>query len=160
MISLDLLEEVEVFKDLDDDQLSAVQDCCQETEFRRGDKIFGSKEKPFYLYAVIEGAVELHRDGKGSTPLQNDPISSLTDSMTFGWSSLVPPYEYTLSAYCSSRRCKLLKIDRECLSKLLKEDLKLGYMVMSRIVSVVGTRFHQLREEIIKGLGHDIINRW
>ena len=80
--------------------------------------------------------------------------------MTFGWSSLVPHNEYRLSAQCSSRQCKLLKVDAVRLSGHFNEDSKLGYMVMSEIVSVVGIRFHQLREEIISNIGHDIMNRW
>ena len=80
--------------------------------------------------------------------------------MIFGWSSLVPPFKYRLSAYCSSRTCKALKIERDCLVKLLEEDFQIGYIVMSKILAVVGTRFHQLREEIIKVMGQDIINQW
>ncbi len=160
MISLDFLEEVEVFKNLNDDQLDAVRGCCQESEYRRGDQIFGVKEKPLYLWAVIEGEVVLQQEPSGDTKPLVDTIASLSRGTTFGWSSLVPPNEYRLSAHCASRQCKVLKVDRECLKKLFEKDSGLGYLVMSEIVSVVGSRFHQLREEMIKVIGHDIMNKW
>ena len=132
-------------------QISAIQ---------RAYKLFSAREEPMYLWAVIDGEVELRQEMPGDTRSLSDPISSLSRGMTFGWSSLVPPFEYRLSAYCASRRCKVLIVDREYLSRLLEKDSWLGYLVMSQIVSIVGERFHQLREEIIKGIGHDIINRW
>jgi CRP-like cAMP-binding protein len=160
MTHLDFLEQVEVFKDLDDEQLLAVQGCCEESEYKRDEKIFGVKGKPLFLWAVMEGEVTLLQEIPGKPQAGEDPIASLSPGMTFGWSSLVPSSEYTLSAICTSRRCRLLKVDRNCLKKLFDDDLKLGYLVMSRIVAVVGSRFHQLREEIIKNRGQDIINRW
>ena len=160
MISLDFLEGVEVFEGLDDDQLTAVQSCCQEAVYRRGDKIFGVKEDPKYLYGVMEGEVDLRQDWLRGSPSQEDTISTLSKKMIFGWSSLVPPYEYRLSAHCVTRQCRVLKIDSKCLRGLFENDSRLGYMVMSKIVSIVGSRFFQLREEIIRHRGQEIINRW
>jgi signal-transduction protein with cAMP-binding, CBS, and nucleotidyltransferase domain len=160
MVSLDFLEGVELFEGLDDNQLTAVRGYCQEAEYHRGDKIFGIKEEPLYLYAVMEGEVALRHDWPDGESSQEDTISTISEKRIFGWSSLVPPSEYRLSAHCITRHCKVLKIDSKGLCRLFEEDSKLGYMVMSKIVSVVGSRFYQLREEIIKRRGQDIINRW
>lgn len=160
MIDLDFLEQVQVFKDLDDDQLRAVRDCCVEADYRRDDRIFGVKEEPLFLWAVIEGEVALKQETAENARYGTDSIASLSPPMTFGWSSLVSPYLYSLSAICTSRRCRVLKVDKDCLESLFREDIRLAYLVMSRIVSVVGDRFHQLREEIIKHMGQDIMNRW
>ena len=108
----------------------------------------------------MEGEVDLRQEQPGNTSAQEDTIATLYETMTFGWSSLVPPFEYRLAAYCASRSCKVVKMDSPCLTKLFEQDSKLGYMVMSKIVAIVGTRFDQLREEIVKRRGHDIINRW
>lgn len=160
MVNLDFLEEVEVFEGLDDTRLTAVQRCCQEAEYRRNEKIFDTKTEPLYLWAVMEGTVDLRQDLSGDASSPGDTISTLTKTMIFGWSSLVPPFQYRLSAYCTTRQCKVLKIDSKCLTRLFDEDAALGYTIMSKIASVVGKRFYQLREEIIKRKGHDIINRW
>lgn len=161
MVGLDFLEKVDIFKELDDDQLTRILTCCQKAKYHRDDEIFNTKDDPLYLYVVIEGEIVLKQDQPDSHPgLQDSIITTLLETKIFGWSSLVPPFKYRLSAYCSSRKCKLLKIDRDCLFKLLEEDFQMGYLVMSGILNVVGTRFHQLREEIIKVMGQDIMNQW
>ena len=157
MIKLDFLEEVEVFKELDDRQLTLIQGCCQEKEYSKGEKIFGINEDPLYLYAVIKGEVELRQD-ISKNPY--DRITVIGEKMIFGWSSLVSPYEYRLSAYSVSKTCSVLKIDTKKLKELMDNDHRLGYLIMSKILSVVGSRFYGLREEVIKKKGHDLINQW
>lgn len=161
MVSLDFLEKLNVFKDLDDDQLVAVQGCCQETECRRGEKVFGMRDESLCLWAVVEGNIDLEQGtADNKSPSQENALSSVSEDMTFGWSSLVPPNRYRLSAYCSSRRCRLIKIDRKCLIQLFDSDTGLGYKVMTGLLSVMGNRFHQLLDEVIKNKGQQIMNRW
>ena len=109
MVSLDFLEKVDILKDLDDDQLTAILDCSHEAEYSRGDRMFGVSEDPGYLYVIMEGEVDLTRGG------EVDPSAKryfpLYKTMTLGWSSIVPPHGSPLSAFCTSRKCKILKIE-------------------------------------------------
>ena len=50
MISLDFLENVEAFADLNDDQLTAIQGCCEIAEFKRGEEIFAAGEIPEFFW--------------------------------------------------------------------------------------------------------------
>ncbi len=158
MVSLDFLEKVDILKDLDDDQLAAILNCSHEAEYRRGDQMFAVSEDPGYLYVIIEGEVDLTRGSEVDPEARR--YFPLYATMTFGWSCIVPPHGSPLSAFCTSRKCKILKIERDCLVKLMEKNPDIGYPVMSRIVEVIGSRFHSLREEIINRLGHDIINQW
>ena len=160
MISLDLLEKVEVFTDLNDDQLTVVQGHCRELEFQRGDQIFATGQEPKYLWAVMNGKVELRWELPGRSALAEQAITTLPKFSTFGWSSLVPPYKYRLSAYCATRNCKVMQIERNGLIKLFQKDTVIGYKVMTQLLSVVGARFLNLQDEIAKRRGHDIMNRW
>lgn len=92
--------------------------------------------------------------------MPEDTISTLTEGMPFGWSSLVPPNKYRLSAHCASRSCKTIKISRDRLLQLFEDDAQLGYRVMAKVMIVVGQRFHQLQDEVARRRGYDIINRW
>jgi signal-transduction protein with cAMP-binding, CBS, and nucleotidyltransferase domain len=160
MVTLDFLENVEVFQELNDNQLIEIQKCCQMVEFSRGDKIFGTGEEPQYLWVVMEGQVTLHWEVPGRSALPEPTISRLSETMTFGWSSLVPPYKYRLSAYCATRVCKVIKIERGALTDLFNQDAEIGYKVMNKLLSVVGSRFLNLQEEVAKQRGSDIINQW
>jgi len=160
MISLDFLEKVSVFQDLNDDQLTAVQALCKEVDYSRGDKIFSAGEAPRYLWAVIEGQVDLVWDSPDHPDTARDTITSLSVHMAFGWSSLVPPYKYRLSAVCTSRSCRLLRLNTKDLMALFKNNSVIGYHIMSQLLAIISTRFHPLQDEIAKNRGHDIINRW
>lgn len=160
MVSLDFLEDVDAFSDLDDDQLAAIQDCCEVAKFKRGEAIFAAGEAPEYFWLVLEGQVNLVWDIPEGPALPENTISTLSEGMPFGWSSLVPPHKYRLSAHCTSRSCKTVRIPRNRLLQLFEDDAQLGYKVMSKVIIVVGQRFHQLQDEVARRRGHDIINRW
>lgn len=160
MISLDFLERVEAFSDLDDDQLAAVRNCCGIAEFKRGEKIFAAGETPEYFWIVLAGEVNLIWDAPEGPTLPDNTITTLSEGMPFGWSSLVPPYKYHLSAQCASRSCQTARIPRGRLLQLFQDDAQLGYKVMSKVMMVVGQRFHQLQDEVARRRGHDIINLW
>jgi signal-transduction protein with cAMP-binding, CBS, and nucleotidyltransferase domain len=160
MISLDFLENIEAFEDLDDDQLTAIKDCCEIAEFKRGAEIFAAGETPEHFWVVLEGQVNLIWDVPDGPNLPENTITTLSEGMSFGWSSLVPPYRYHLSAHCASRSCKTVRIQTGCLRQLFEDDARLGYMVMSKVMIVAGQRFHQLQDEVARRRGHDIINRW
>ena len=160
MISLDFLENVEAFSDLDDDQLTAIQSCCEIAEFKRGEQIFAAGETPEHFWVVLEGQVNLTWDAMGDSALPEDTLTTLSEGMPFGWSSLVPPYRYRLSAHSASRNCKTVRIPKDRLQQLFEDDAQLGYKVMSKVMIVAGKRFHQLQDEVARRRGHDIINRW
>lgn len=160
MITLEFLENVRVFKELNDDQLTLIQKHCHEAEFSRGDKIFAAGEKPRYLWVVMEGQVALQWATPGRSALPESTISRLSEFETFGWSSLVPPYTYRLSAYCATRTCKVMQVDRDALIELFENDAEIGYKVMLKLLSVVGSRFLNLQDEVARQRGSDIINQW
>ena len=130
------------------------------TEFSRGYKIFGAGEKPQYLWVVMEVKVALQWERPGRSALPETTISRLSEMMTFGWSSLVPPYKYRLSAYCTTRTCKVMKVERDALIDLFEQDAEIGYKVMIKLLSVVGSRFLNLQNEVAKRRGSDIMNQW
>ena len=156
MDMLDFLEKVDLFKDMDDDQIEVIRPCCEEAEFKRGERIFGGGEDADALYVVIEGEIELREEDINEAPV----VSTLSEGNAFGWSALVSPYQYHLSAYSASRTCKVLKIERARLTKLLEADTNIGYPVMTKILALIGRRFDELEEKVIQRLGQDMISDW
>ena len=155
MLDLDTLEKVEVFKDLDDRRLSAVSECCTEEVFQRGEVILKAGEEARHLWAVAEGRVKL--EAEPASTLQRYEVS---ETQVFGWPSLVPPHTYRFSASCAARSARVIRIDSPCLQGLFEKDPELGYRVMSRLLRVMGDRFHQLQEEVVKRRGHDMMHQW
>ena len=52
MIDLDFLRSVEVFKGLEDEKLTEIQDHCREKEFRQNQKLFSEGEDVTCLWIV------------------------------------------------------------------------------------------------------------
>ena len=146
MIGNDFLQSVGIFKGLDENQLSAVQGCCREEQHQAGSKLFGEGEPASHLYIVKKGQVDLRFDLPGRPTSEKNTISSILEFKAFGWSSLVAPHKYSLSAYCATPFCEVIKIDQPCLTKLFEKDHGLGYLVLSNMARVIGKRFQKLEK--------------
>jgi CRP-like cAMP-binding protein len=155
MLNLDTLEKVEVFKELDDRRLSTVVECCTEVVFQRGEGIFKTGEEARHLWAVVEGRVKL--EAEPSSTLRKSEVS---ETQVFGWPSLLATPTYRFTASCAARSAKVIQIDATCLRALFEKDPELGYRVMSGLLQVIGNRFHQLEEEVVKRRGQDMLNQW
>lgn len=150
MTSLDFLRSVEVFKGLIDGQLAGFKDHCREMEFRQNEKLFSEGDDATCLWIVNEGRVDLRFDLPDRSTSTKSTISSISEFKTFGWSSLVAPHKYRLSAYCATKSCKVVQIEREQLFKRFKQDSKTGYRVMSNLVEIIGQRFRRLQDSASK----------
>lgn len=160
MISLKFLEDVEVFKGLSGDQLTAVQACCQKKEFKQDAKLFGEGEPAGHLWIVIEGRVDLRCELPGLASSEENTISSISAGGAIGWSCFVSPYQYRLSGYCASGPCELIRIGKEHIIRLFELDTGLGYVVMSNMAAVVGRRFNRLQDEIARLRGQHAMSGW
>jgi CRP-like cAMP-binding protein len=160
MISLDFLAEVEVFKGLDNEQLTEIEKCCHEEEFKYETKLMAEGEDAIHLWVVREGRVDLRFDLPGLTTSEENTLSSISEAGVFGWSSFVPPYKYRLSGYCASKSCRLIKTEKESLINLFEKDPSIGYAVMSKIATVIDRRFHRLQDKAAKRRGQDTMGGW
>jgi (2Fe-2S) ferredoxin/CRP-like cAMP-binding protein len=145
MTILYFLKSVDIFKGLNDGQLTQIQQACREKEYHSGNRLFAEGETADRVWIVMNGQVDLRFDLPGRPTSEENTIFSITATRTLGWSSFVPPYQYKLSAYCSTRTCKILQIDKEFLFKLFEKDFRMGFLVISNLAGVAGTHFHQLQ---------------
>lgn len=145
MIIRDFLKNVDLFKVLDDDQLTTIAGSFHEMEYKLGDKLFVEGEQASYMWVVVEGQVDLRFDLPSRSTSSKMTISTRSKLMVFGWSSLVPPHEYKLSAYCTSKNLRVIRGSRESLMSLFQKDPHVGYLFMSNLIKIVGERFQQLQ---------------
>jgi CRP-like cAMP-binding protein len=160
MIDIDFLDKVQIFQELDREQLAEIIKYCEEAEFQPGTRIVRQGENALYLWIVIEGRVDLRFEVADSTSSEENTISSISKTGAFGWSSFTSPHEYRLSGYCTGQSCKLIKVKRDSLRQLFEKDSDIGYIVMSNVAAVVGTRFHEFQEEAARHRGHDLLGGW
>ena len=150
MTSLEFLQNVEVFKGLIDSRLAGIEKHCREMQFRQNEKLFSEGDDAACLWIVKDGRIDLRFDLPDRSTSTKNTISSLSEFMTFGWSSLVAPHKYRLSAYCATKSCNVVQIERKELIKLFQQDSKTGYIVMANLVEIIGQRFRRLQESASK----------
>jgi len=160
MIDIDFLDKVQIFQGLNEEQLAQVIKYCEGVDFQPGVKLFNQGEDAVYLWIVKEGQVELRFDAGGGASSQEHTISSISEAGAFGWSSFTSPNKYRLSGFCGDTPCKLIRVDREALRQLFDKDAQIGYVVMSNVAAVVGTRFHEFQEEAARQRGQDLLGGW
>jgi CRP-like cAMP-binding protein len=160
MIGLDFLGRVEVLKGLGEDHLAAIQACCVAETYTKADRLFTQDAEAGYLWIVVEGRVDLHFEKPDRYALEKAVITTVAETKTFGWSSVVEPFKYRYSAFAASNTCRVIKIEKEHLAGLLEKDTKLGYTLMSNLTSVIARRFHQLQSEMARHRGDEVISNW
>jgi CRP-like cAMP-binding protein len=94
----------------------------------------------------MEGKIALFMDtyvGTGKPPLQVT-VDFITRGESMGWSAVVEPYIYTLSARCLEDT-KLISFDSEKLRDMMEEDNALGFKIMQSTAKVISSRLTHTR---------------
>ena len=65
-----------------------------------------------------------------------------------------------LSAYCVTKGCKIIRINKTALLDLFGKDPIMGYKFMSYMITVVGYRFQQFQDHVAKNMGEDLMSGW
>ncbi len=165
MSRLDLLKTVGVFSGLDENEIAQIEPICSEREYHHNARIFhgghviGGGDDARHLSILEEGRVDLRFDLPMRESDEETTVATVKPGQCFGWSSLVPPYRYTLSAYCTSDQCKVLELKRDELVEIFELDHKIGYVVMGNLSRIIARRFFILQDEYAKQLGHRMM-RW
>ena len=141
----DLLKRADIFKGINEDQLSKIQPGCKEIEYQSGSRLFAEGEPSDRIWIVSDGQVDLRFDLPGRSSSEENTIFSITPGNTLGWSSFIPPYQYKLSAYCATRTCKIVQILKEFLLNLFEKDARMGFRVISNLTAVASAHFHRLQ---------------
>lgn len=142
---MQLLSSCYLFKGLSESQLLSLSGITKEEQMKKGDFLMHEGQKSDALFVLKEGAVEL------LTTVNDDfelPIAILRNPGDFtGTSSLVPPYEYSLSSRCSEEG-KILVLKQTNLKKLMVEDKDLGCKIMKNLAQHFLDRLKETRQEL------------
>ena len=145
-----ILQVSELFSAFTEEELVRVAPLCSSLEADEGRVIFSEGQAAKNLYVVAEGKIALQKAIRvpHAKHSRRTTITLCSPKQVAGWSALVPPYRYTLSAV-AWECCKLISID----SKLLRESLEaypeMGYKVMMGLSAVMSKRLKQTTDTLI-----------
>ncbi len=160
MTLVNTLESTELFGGLEAGHLGKVADMCRGTSHRKGETIFKEGDEAKELYILMDGRVVLEME---VCPVPDRPsiptaVEVVTEGETLGWSALVEPYVYTLSARCVAN-CRVLTINGDMLRRVMTDDTILGYELMKRLAKIISLRLAYTRLRLTSGLGLVLLAR-
>ena len=134
-----------LFKGLSESQLQKLNAAVREIKIQKGQWLFQEGKSADRMYVLKSGAVEK------LTRVNDDfelPISIIrSPGRCFGTSSLVPPYQFSLSAR-GAKDAVLFEIQREDLQQLAQEDNAFGYTIMANLAQHLLDRLKETRQEL------------
>lgn len=148
MTNVHILEEVDIFQDLNEDHLKLIDNICTEKIYNKDDVIFQENSPSREFYIILDGEVEIQVDPDTIGDYRKDEhqpstIAVLRWGQSFGEVALVDPGVRSASAKCGSETCKLLVIDRIDFIKLLESDFQMGYVVMRNFAADLALKIRQ-----------------
>jgi len=144
VLTAERLRGFRLFASLTQDELQKLAGLCHVESYPAGHKIFleGNEADRFYLLA--EGKVALEKEIKLGPHSSARPatVEILGPGESFGWSALTAPYIYTMSGICLEPSW-VLCFEAKLLRRLLDDNPRIGYEIMQRVASTVGSRLRE-----------------
>jgi len=148
------LKRAELFLGLDDADLLKIASLpsSREAAFSSGDAIIRIGERARQLFVLKEGHVDLVIDVPSGHGLVGGPviIDRITTGGCFGWSALVRPHFYVMSAVCREY-AEVVTISGAELTALFDEDHRVGYRVFQSLSHIIGARLRDVEQALAKG---------
>lgn len=143
-----LLEQIEIFADLDKERLQRVSAICTERLYEPGDIIFHENTRSAELFVILQGEVEIQVDPKTlgiSADESPGPttIATLWRDQSFGEIALVDKGFRSASARCAAPGTRLLVIQRDDLIRLCEQDFEMGYLLMRNMAGDLAFKIRQ-----------------
>ena len=144
------LKECQTFSRLTDDKLEKVAEICSQEVYEVGATIFQAGSMAEEVFILVDGKVALQMEAPmGQLQLRKRvTVETVGNRELFGWSGMVEPYIYTLSAICL-RTSTVLIINAQKLSSLLQEDYLIAYEVLQGLASTISSRLHDTMQMLV-----------
>jgi CRP-like cAMP-binding protein len=146
-----------LFRGLAPDEAEAFVRRCEKKAYYDQTRLFQEMTEATCLYLLLEGEVEL----KFAMPAQRGEavLAIRKPGDAIGWSTLVPPYQYTFSGVCKGD-VTVLQIDRGTMQEVFATNYHLGYIFMRNVAALSGDRLLRVQDKLAKVLGDEAVTGW
>jgi len=138
------LRRAAIFEELQDTEVARLLAVVRPQQCHKGECLFLLGDHADRLYVVLSGKVELTFPLSFGGVVRDVPVESKTPGSALGWSALVKPHRFTLSAR-AAESSELAAFLRQDLLRVFEADPRIGYVVMRHIAEVVGRRLLQVQ---------------
>lgn len=148
---------LELWTDLDDGQRAGVLALGSPVTLNPGEALFRLGAPATHLYLIERGLIVLTMPMQIGGHDQDIPVEERSQGQTLGWSTLIPPHRFTLSA-TAAVATDLLAFPREPLLAHLTERPEVGCVLLRNVAAVVGQRLQVFQAMWLRQMQH-MVNR-
>jgi len=141
---LNALRKTRLFEDLDTEQLASLAAVAKEQSLGSGEYLFLLGDTADRLHVMLEGKLDVCFPLTLNGKVRDVSVETRSAGDMCGWSALVKPYRYTLSAR-AIEPCRLAAFPRQALLDLFDRNPRTAYLCTRNIAEVVGHRLFQTR---------------
>ena len=135
----ELLKNAELFEGLSSSEIRRLASIGRRRALRTGEDVFLLGDNADYLCVIVKGQVDLCFPMSLGDVVKDVSVESIGVGRTLGWSALVKPYRFTLSAR-ATEPSELIGFARLDLLRLFETELRIGYTLLARVSEIVGVR--------------------
>jgi CRP-like cAMP-binding protein len=147
MISPEILRRYDLFAGLPLEALKGIVVFSKELTLEADTYLFQEGDPAEELYLIISGGVDLQLAIREENAQHTDVEMIVPGEMT-GWSALVEPHIYHMSAVTSTPT-RVVVIDGAQLRDYLAKQPEWGYTILLRVARVIGDRLSKTRLRLI-----------
>ncbi|MDO8688554.1 MAG: cyclic nucleotide-binding domain-containing protein [Dehalococcoidia bacterium] len=150
MVSGGLLKGCSIFEELSDAELEKVMKLSHSQEYEAGVTVFkeGGTADQFHVLNKGKIALQMNLSLSDQSFAKRITVDTVGKWEAVGWSALVEPHRYTLTAVCLEPT-KVLGIDATRLRALLEEDHGMACKIFRRLIGMVASRLEETRRVLI-----------
>ena len=142
MVTTEWLKKTELFRTLDESQLSALLSHSSVESFPEGKTIFRQGDEANHLYLLIEGTIDLSFKTGENIDFLTSKVEK--EGAAFGVPSLIEPFRYNVTATCL-KSSKIFDIDAARIRMEMEKDPRMGMEILKKLVSIYFNRLNEMR---------------
>ncbi len=137
-------KEFDLFQGVSQRVIAEIGKLGEEVSFTRDDVIFKGDEPGSFFYELVEGEVDIIVLEK-----ENMHFIVKRPGEIFGWSALVEPYVYSVTARCLAPT-RVIRIGRDVIENVVKRHPEEGLIIYKHIIGIVAQRLRSAYQYIYR----------
>ncbi len=155
MIDTHVVGGINFFSGLTAGELRQISELCTIVKFKKGVTIFKRGESAEQFYIVRSGKVHLRVPISILLASTEIVVDVVIPGNVFGWSALVEPYQFTLSAYCDEES-EIIQIGGKELLSCCARKHHVGLVLMGNLAKVIGSRMDRMQGLLEKEIAFNV----
>jgi CRP/FNR family transcriptional regulator, cyclic AMP receptor protein len=150
MTSVEQVVQIPFFQGIPAEALREIGAQSNVLTLERGRTLISQNAVAEYVFFLISGSVQFYIHFRGVDDLL---VGTMREpGAVLGWSVVRKPHRYTATVRCEEE-CRVLRLPREVLMKLVEAQPRLGYLLLKRIAAALANRLEQTRDILVRPPG-------